>query len=90
MARVARLAEARGGTTRAILKLGGRAAIALGAAAFNLASWLFSALMAVVGFLSAVKGLTERVTRRWLHWRKAVRARRAAVPSAAIASQAPC
>lgn len=90
MARVARIAEAKGGKTRAILKLGGRGAIALGAAAFNLAGWAFSALMALVGFLSAAKGLTERVTRRWLHWRKAARARRAAVPAAAIAAQAPC
>jgi len=77
MARVARLAEAKGSKTRAILKLGGRAAIALTIGAFNLASWAFSALVAIFGFCAAVKGLTERTTLRWLAWRKTRRARRA-------------
>ncbi len=77
MARVARLAEAQGSKTRAILKLGGRAAIALTVGAFNLASWAFSALVAILGFCATVKGLTERTTLRWLAWRKARWARRA-------------
>jgi hypothetical protein len=77
MGRVARLAEAKGSKTRAILKLGGRAAIALTVGAFNLASWTFSALVAVFGFCAAAKGLTERATLGWLAWRKARRARRA-------------
>jgi hypothetical protein len=77
MARVARLAEAKGTKTRAILKLGGRAAIALTIGAFNLASWNFSALVAILGFCATIKGLTERTTLRWLSWRKARRARRA-------------
>ena len=77
MARVARLAEAQGSKTRAILKLGGRAAIALTVGAFNLASWAFSALVAIFGFCATVKGLTERTTLRWLAWRKTRRARRA-------------
>ncbi|MFZ0457437.1 MAG: hypothetical protein WAM17_03175 [Rhodoplanes sp.] len=77
MARVARLAEAKGSKTRAILKLGGRAAIALTIGAFNLASWTFSALVAILGFCATIKGLTERTTLRWLSWRKARRARRA-------------
>ena len=71
MARVARLAEAQGSKTRAILKLGGRAAIALTVGAFNLASWSFSALVAILGFCTTIKGLTERTTLRWLAWRKA-------------------
>jgi hypothetical protein len=78
MARLARLAEKKGGKTRAILKLGGRAAITLTTGLINLASWLFSAAMMVLGFCSAVKGLTERTTRRWIDRRKAQRARRGA------------
>ncbi len=77
MGRIARLAEAKGSRTRAILKLGGRAAIALTVGAFNLANWVFSTLVAVIGFCAAVKGLTERTTLGWLAWRKARRARRA-------------
>ncbi|MGA7455500.1 MAG: hypothetical protein WBW73_31080, partial [Rhodoplanes sp.] len=70
MRRVARLAEAKGSKTRAILKLGGRAAIALTVGAFNLMSWTFSALVAIFGFCATIKGLTERTTLRWLAWRK--------------------
>ena len=55
MARVARLAEAKGSKTRAILKLGGRAAIALTIGAFNLASWAFSALVAIFGFCATTR-----------------------------------
>jgi len=76
VSRLARLAEAKGSKTRAILKLAGRAAIALTFAAFDLASWLFAALFALFGFCSAVKGTTERVTWRYLHWRKERRRRR--------------
>jgi hypothetical protein len=79
MGRVALLAEAKGSKTRAILKLGGRAAIALTVASLNLANWTFSALAAIIGFCAAVKGLTERATRRWLAWRKTRRAGRALV-----------
>jgi len=75
MARVARLAEAKGGKTRAILKLGGRAAIALTTAVTTLLGWAWSGLLAVLSFCAAVKGLTERLTRRWLAWRKARRVR---------------
>jgi hypothetical protein len=73
MSRFARLAEAKGGKTRAIIKLAGRAAIALTFALFNLASWLFTALFALFGFCSAVKSTTERTTLRYLRWRKARR-----------------
>lgn len=75
--RVARLAAAKGGKTRAILKIGGRAAIALTVGTFNLASWLFSALLSVFAFVCAVKGFTERATLRVLRWRKGRRLRRA-------------
>ncbi len=75
MSRLARLAEAKGSKTRAILKLAGRAAIALTVAAFDLASWLFAALLALFGFCSALKGTTERTTLRYVRWRKARRLR---------------
>jgi hypothetical protein len=73
MSRFARLAEAKGGKTRAIIKLAGRAAIALTFALFDLASALFSALFVLFGFCSAVKSTTERTTLRYLRWRKARR-----------------
>jgi hypothetical protein len=75
MSRLARLAEAKGSKTRAILKLAGRAAIALTLVAFDLASWLFAALFALFGFCSAIKGTTERMTWRYLRWRKERRLR---------------
>jgi hypothetical protein len=59
VARLARLAETKGGKTRAILKLAGRSAFALAAAAFDLFGWLFSAVWAVFGFAAAVKRITE-------------------------------
>jgi hypothetical protein len=76
MARFARLAEAKGGKTRAIIKLAGRAAIALTFALFDLASWLFTALFVLIGFCSAVKSTTERTTLRYLRWRKSRRWRK--------------
>jgi hypothetical protein len=85
VARLARLAETKGGKTRAILKLAGRAAFALTVAVIDLLSWVFTAFWAVFGFCSAVKRTTERTTERYLHWRKRGRARRqaAAVTQAA-------
>ena len=73
MARFARLAEAKGSKTRAIIKLAGRAAIALTFALFDLASWLFTALFVLFSFCSAVKSTTERTTLRYVRWRKARR-----------------
>jgi hypothetical protein len=83
VARLAVLAETKGGKTRAILKLAGRAAFALTVAAIDLASWVFTALCTLFGFCSAVKRTTERTTERYLCWRKARRARRLAVAVAA-------
>lgn len=62
LARAARLAEAKGSQTRAILKLFGRGALLLAAGAFNLASWLFSALMFLFGLVASIKSMTERLT----------------------------
>jgi hypothetical protein len=89
VARAARLAESKGGQTRAILKVLGRGALLLAAGAFNLTLWVFSALLALFGFLSSIKATTERLTLSWLQRRKARRLRRqiaaAAQPAVAIA-----
>jgi hypothetical protein len=89
VARAARLAEQKGGQTRAILKVLGRGALLLAAGAFNLTLWLFGALMALFGFLSSIKATTERLTQSWLDRKKARRLRRqlaaAAEPAVVIA-----
>jgi hypothetical protein len=89
VARAARLAESRGGQTRAILKVLGRGALLLAAGAFNLSLWLFGALLALFGLLSSIKATTERLTMSWLHAKKARRLRKqmaaASQPAMAIA-----
>jgi hypothetical protein len=89
VARAARLAESRGGQTRAILKLLGRGALLLAAGAFNLTLWVFGALLALFGFLSSIKATTERLTQSWLIRKKARRLRKqmaaAAQPAMATA-----
>ena len=79
--RAARLAESKGGQTRAFLKIFGRGALLLMAGAFNLTMWLFGALF---GLLSSIKATTERLTQSWLNRKKArrLRAQMAAVPPA--------
>src|SRR5450755_4336803 len=76
VARAARLAESKGGQTRAILKVLGRGALLLAAGAFNLTLWLFGALLALFGLLSSIKATTERLTESWLRRKKARRLRR--------------
>lgn len=71
VARAARLARAEGGRTRAILKILGRGALLLASGAFELTLWLFSALLALFGFVSSVKATTERATQAWLDRNKA-------------------
>jgi hypothetical protein len=84
--RAARLAEAKGGQTRAILKMLGRGALLLAAGAFNLTLWLFGALMALFGVLSSIKATTERLTQSWLDRRKTRRLhRQLAAASSALA-----
>jgi hypothetical protein len=78
MARLARLAETKGGKTRAIVKLVGRAAFALTAVAMDLVSWLFAIICAVFGFCAAVKRTAEQATYAHLRWSKARAARRLA------------
>lgn len=75
IARAARLAEAKGGQTRAIPKMLGRGALVLAMGAFDLALWLFWAFIAAFGFVVSVKTTTERLTSSWLRRRKVARAK---------------
>ena len=88
VARAARLAEAKGGQTRAIMKVLGRGALLLAAGAFELATWLFSALLALFGLLSSIKATTERATQAWLDRKRArrLRAQMAAVGNRRVSS----
>jgi hypothetical protein len=89
VARAARLAESKGGQTRAILKMLGRSALLLAAGAFDLTLWLFGALLALFGLLSSIKATTERLTMAWLMGKKARRLQKqlaaASQPAVAIA-----
>jgi hypothetical protein len=76
VSRAARLAEAEGGKTRAILKILGRGALLLLGGAFDLTLWLFSALFALFGVLATIKSTTERATQAWLDHRKSRRLRK--------------
>jgi hypothetical protein len=90
VARAARLAEASGGKTRAILKLLGRGALLLAVGAFNLSWWVFGALFALFSLLASIKATTERVTQSVIDHGKRRRLRRqlAATASPAVASAA--
>jgi hypothetical protein len=70
VARAARLAAVKGGQTRAIIKILGRSALVLATGAFNLASWLFSALLALFGFVSSIKAMTERLALSYFRHRR--------------------
>jgi hypothetical protein len=84
VSRIARLAERYGGKTRAILKLGGRAAIMLTVSMFNLFSWMLAAIMTLIGFCSSCKRAAERATEHWIRRRKARAAARQPLAIAAI------
>lgn len=92
VARAARLAESKGGQTRAILKLLGRGALLLTAGAFNLVLWLFGAAMTLLGFVASLKSMTERATQGLIDRGKRRRLRRmqAATVRAELAAAAPC
>jgi hypothetical protein len=88
VARAARLAESKGGQTRAILKMLGRGALLLAAGAFDLTLWVFGALLALFGFLASIKATTERMTQSWLDRKKRRRLQQQmATPLKAAASQ---
>lgn len=88
VARAARLAESKGGQTRAILKVLGRGALLLAAGAFDLTLWVFGALLTLFGLLSSIKATTERLTLAWLRRKKARRLRKQ-MAFAALATVAP-
>jgi hypothetical protein len=73
VARLARLAEAEGGKTRAIMKVLGRGAIMLGTALFDLAWWLFWAIVNLFWLCAAIKRAAERITLRVIRRGKARR-----------------
>jgi hypothetical protein len=85
VARAARLAESRGGQTRAILKLFGRGALLLAAGAFDLSLWVFGALFALFSLLASIKATTERLTQSWLIRKKARRLRQQLAAQPALA-----
>jgi hypothetical protein len=61
--RLSRLADAKGGKTRAILKTAGRGAFIASVAVWNLANWIGAGLVNLIGLLVAIKGAAEAVTR---------------------------
>ncbi|WGR74218.1 MULTISPECIES: hypothetical protein [unclassified Bradyrhizobium] len=83
VARAARLAEAQGSKTRAIIKLLGRGALLLAGGAFDLALWLFGAAMTLFGLLSSIKATTERLTQGWCDRRRRRRLRQAQIAAGA-------
>src|SRR5262249_58549549 len=64
VSRLARLAAVKGTKTRAIVKLLGRGAIMLTTALFNLAWWVFWALVNLMWFVATLKRATERAAQR--------------------------
>jgi hypothetical protein len=73
VAKLATLAAAKGGKTRAIVKLLGRGAIVLTGALFDLALWVFWALLNLLMFCAAAKRAVERMTLRHCQRRRARR-----------------
>lgn len=88
VARAARLAEAQGGKTRAIMKLLGRGALLLVGGMFDLALWLFGAALTLFGLLSSIKAAAERLTQAWCDRRRARRLRRAKIAAEAALANA--
>jgi hypothetical protein len=78
VAKVAALAAAKGGKTRAILKVLGRGAIFLGTGLFNLAWWMFWALFNLLALVAALKRAVERMTLRHCERRRMRKLRLAA------------
>jgi hypothetical protein len=90
IARAARLAEAKGDQTRAILKILGRGALLLMTGMFDIALWLFGALFTLLSVLCWIKSTTERTTQAWLDHKRARRLRRqmAVAKTATVAAAA--
>jgi hypothetical protein len=86
VSRLARLSAAKGGQTRAIIKLLGRGAIMLAVSAFDVATWMLWAALMLLGFASSCKTATERMTLRYLRWRKEHRERAAQLHAQTLAA----
>jgi len=86
VAKIAKLAGAKGGKTRAILRLAGRGAFLLLLSTFNLTMWIFWAVMTLFGFLSSLKRTAERMTERHCARRRR-RIARARARQAALAAE---
>jgi hypothetical protein len=82
VSRLARLSAAKGGKTRAIIKLLGRGAIILTVSALDLATWALWAALMLFGFAASCKTATERATLRYIRWRKARSISAAAIATA--------
>jgi len=78
VAKLARLAEKKGTKTRAIVKLLGRGAIVLTGALFDLALWVFWAMLNLLAFCAAAKRTVERMTLRYCQRQRLRRLRAAA------------
>jgi hypothetical protein len=74
--RAARLAEAKGGQFRAYMKILGRGALLLATGFFDIALWLFGALLTLFSILCWIKSTTERATQAWCDHKRARRHRR--------------
>lgn len=74
--RAARLAEAKGGQFRAYMKILGRGALLLTTGLFDIAFWLFGALLTLFSILCWIKATTERATQAWCDHKRAGRTRR--------------
>jgi hypothetical protein len=75
VAKLATLAAVKGTKTRAIVKLLGRGAITLTTSMFTLASWIFWALLNLLGLCAAAKRSVERMTLRHCERRRMRRLR---------------
>ncbi|MFZ5731506.1 MAG: hypothetical protein ACOY4O_02140, partial [Pseudomonadota bacterium] len=65
ISRAVKLAEAKGGQTRALMKLFGRGALVLAAGAFQLFMWLVWALGLMIGALVSIKKAAENFGHAW-------------------------
>ena len=72
----------RGESGYAVLVSAGRGALLLTAGAFNLALWLFGALMTLFGMLGSLKSITERATQSAIDRGKRRRLRQAQAAAA--------
>ena len=90
MSRIARLAASKGSRTRAILNLAGRGAILLTLGTFNLAMWVFWALLTIFGFAASLKRTAERMTERYCARCRLRRARAGTLCAQAGRERSPC